>query len=73
MPVSILDVIPSIMVAVVSLNSVHVILLLHIFCICQLLLWFDGQNNMASIVIVHTVPQGGYSPLYAASQEGHTD
>ena len=28
---------------------------------------------MASIVIVHTVPQGGYSPLYAASQEGHTD
>ena len=74
MPVSILDVIPSIMVAVVSLNSVHVILLVHIFCICQLLvLWFDGQNNMASIVIVHTVPQGGYSPLYAASQEGHTD
>ena len=46
----------------------------HIFCICQLLvLWFDGQNNMASIVIMYTVPQVGISPVYVASQEGHTD
>ena len=59
------------MVAVVSLNFVHVNILVLIFQL--LVLWFDGQNNMASIVIMHTVPQGGYSPLYAASQEGHTD
>ena len=28
---------------------------------------------MASIVSMHIVPQKGCSPLYAASQEGHTD
>ena len=73
MSVSLLGVIPSIMAAVVSLNPVHVIILVLIFCICQLLvLWFDGQNNMASL-IMHTVPQDGLSPLYVASQEGHTD
>ena len=71
MPVSILDVIPSIMVAVVSLNSVHVILLVLIFQL--LVLWFDGHNNVTSIVIMHTVPQDGFSPLYAASQDGHTE
>ena len=34
---------------------------------------FDGQNNMTSIVIIHTVPQNGCSPLYVASEMGHTD
>ena len=59
------------MLAVVS---VHVIISVLIFLYTRLfILWFDGQNNMASIMIMHTVPQGGFSPLYAASQEGHTD
>ena len=71
MSVFLLDVTPSIMVAVVSLNFVHVIILVLIFQL--LVLWFDDKNNMASIVIMHTVPQDGISPLYAASQAGHTD